>query len=88
MRLGDLDWLWRAIRTRRYRRRRPKLSEWSFIGPFVAPDGKNPLDEVYPVEKTLDKIELTKKYNDGKLAWTTKPKWKDGVVTKRAAGYG
>jgi len=58
----------------------PKLSEWSFIGPFIAPDGKNPLDEVHPVEKDPNQIELTKKYSDGKLAWTTKPKWKDGVV--------
>ncbi|HEV8377474.1 MAG TPA: DUF1549 domain-containing protein, partial [Tepidisphaeraceae bacterium] len=57
----------------------PKLSEWSFIGPFIAPDGKNPLDEVHPVEKEKE-IALTKKYNDGKLAWVTKPKWKDGVV--------
>ena len=58
----------------------PKLSEWSLIGPFVAPDAKNPLDEVHPVEKEINQIELTKKYNDGKLAWVTKPKWKDGVV--------
>ncbi|HMC09662.1 MAG TPA: DUF1553 domain-containing protein, partial [Pirellulaceae bacterium] len=55
----------------------PKLSEWSFIGPFVAPDAKNPLDEAFPPEK---EIALTKKYNDGKLAWTTQPKWKDGQV--------
>ena len=60
----------------------PKLSEWSFIGPFVAPDGKNPLDEVHPIEKEKE-IALTKKYNDGKLAWVSKPKWKDGVVYKQ-----
>jgi hypothetical protein len=55
----------------------PKLSEWSFIGPFVAADAKNPLDEPFAPEK---EIELTKKYNEGKLAWSTQRKWKDGVV--------
>jgi hypothetical protein len=68
----------------------PKLSEWSFIGPFVAPDGKNALDEEFAPEK---EIALTKKYNDGKLAWSTQRKWKDGVVnntlpdTANAASY-
>jgi DUF1680 family protein len=60
-----------------------KLGSWYSIGPFRSP-GADPYGVVFGPEVTTS---LKKKYDNGKLRWKKRPKWKDGVV-HRLSGDG
>ncbi|MHC4575532.1 MAG: hypothetical protein ACYS76_15645, partial [Planctomycetota bacterium] len=53
-----------------------KLGPWYTIGPFSSPN-QDPYGVVFGPELETD---LKKTYEDGKLKWTKKPEWEDGVV--------
>ncbi|MHC4617772.1 MAG: glycoside hydrolase family 127 protein [Planctomycetota bacterium] len=53
-----------------------KLGPWYTIGPFGSPN-QDPYGVVFGPEL---KTNLKKTYEDGKLKWTRKPQWLDGVV--------
>ncbi|MHC4623236.1 MAG: glycoside hydrolase family 127 protein [Planctomycetota bacterium] len=53
-----------------------KLGPWYTIGPFGSPN-QDPYGVVFGPELETD---LTNTYEDGKLKWTKKPQWQDGVV--------
>ena len=55
----------------------PDFGKWYSIGPFKAESQKEAFQKEFPPEKEID---LTKKYEDGKLEWTARPEWKDGEV--------
>jgi hypothetical protein len=58
-----------------------KLSLWQTIGPFAAADFKKAFDQKFGPEKKVDLTKLV-----GKLKWTEKPEWKDGVVHNTLTG--
>jgi len=60
-----------------------QLGPWYSIGPFISPKG-DPYGAVFGPEL---EINLDKTYADGKLKWTKRPQWKDGVV-HRLSGDG
>jgi hypothetical protein len=51
------------------------IGPWRHVGPFTAANFDIAFDQVFPPERGVD---LTAKYNEGKLAWTEQPEWKDG----------
>lgn len=59
------------------RRDGPALGPWWSIGPFFAPQGERAFGIAFPPEQGVD---LTARYRDGKLSWTPRPAWRDGVV--------
>jgi hypothetical protein len=61
----------------------PSFGDWHHIGPFASDSFDKAYSEAFPPETSTD---LTKKYRDGKLAWTPQPSWADGTVHNTFTG--
>jgi len=53
-----------------------RLGPWYSIGPFHSP-GKDPYGVIFGPEVETD---IDKTYDNGRLKWTKRPEWEDGVV--------
>jgi hypothetical protein len=62
---------------------RPKLSDWSTVGPFTAADFEKAFAAASPPEKRVD---LKQTFQDGKLKWIAQPSWVDGKVHNTLTG--
>lgn len=62
---------------------RPKLSDWSTVGPFPAANFNKAFAAVFPPEK---KVDLKRTFRGGKLKWTRQPAWVDGKVHNTLTG--
>ena len=61
----------------------PDVQAWHHIGPFTAEGFDQTFDKAFPPEEGID---LEKSYDDGKLKWKERPRWKDGRVHKTLEG--
>ncbi len=57
----------------------PVFGSWYALGPFKAANANEAFSKAFIPENEID---LSKTYDDGKLHWTEKPEWKDGVTQK------
>ncbi|KAB2674708.1 MAG: DUF1553 domain-containing protein [Verrucomicrobia bacterium] len=56
-----------------------RLGAWQVAGPFVVKDAKAAFGKDFGPEKG-DSFDPAAKFADGKVGWTPRPEWKDGVV--------
>ncbi len=54
-----------------------KWGTWSALGPFKAASAKEVFEKAFIKEEDID---LAKTYEDGKLTWSEKPEWTNGIV--------